>query len=195
MDSFETVVAAILQRKGYWTQTSVKVDLTKAEKRRIGRHSSPRWELDVVAYNGRANELLVVECKSFLDSSGVGCDVFQRKTRKGAKRYKLFFEPKLRRVVLNRLRQQFVKAGFCASRPSVVLALAAGKVKGDEAWLEQHFARNGWRFYGPGMLRNQLAALQESKYENNVATVVTKILLRKGKSTASNLAMEPTARN
>ena len=42
MDSFEEVIAAILQRKGYWTQTSVKVELTKAEKRKIGRDSSPR---------------------------------------------------------------------------------------------------------------------------------------------------------
>jgi hypothetical protein len=33
MESFEAVTAAILQRQGYWTQTSVKVNLTKAEKR------------------------------------------------------------------------------------------------------------------------------------------------------------------
>ena len=50
MDSFEAVVAAILNRQGYWTQTCVKVELTKSEKVEIGRHSSPRWELDVVAY-------------------------------------------------------------------------------------------------------------------------------------------------
>ena len=36
MDAFEQVVASILQRKGYWTQTSVKVELTKEEKRAIG---------------------------------------------------------------------------------------------------------------------------------------------------------------
>ena len=65
MDAFETVVAAILQRQGYWTLTSVKVGLTKEEKREIGRHSSPRWELDVVAYRGRDNSIKVVECKSF----------------------------------------------------------------------------------------------------------------------------------
>ena len=76
MDAFETVVASILQRQGYWTLTSVKVELTKAEKVKIGRHSSPRWELDVVAYRGKGNEVLAVECKSFLDSPGVECSAF-----------------------------------------------------------------------------------------------------------------------
>lgn len=193
MDSFEAVIAALLQRRGYWTQTSVKVDLTKAEKRRIGRHSSPRWELDVVAYRGGSNELLVVECKSFLDSTGVSCETFRGQNRKNETRYKLFFDSTLRRVVLNRLRKQLAKAGFCKSRPSVVLALAAGKIHGDEAWLEQYFTKKRWRFWGPTALRAELEALRESKYENSVATVVTKLLLRKGKATPSNRALEPTA--
>ena len=40
MDAFETVIASILQRQGYWTLTSVKVELTKAEKRPNGISSS-----------------------------------------------------------------------------------------------------------------------------------------------------------
>jgi hypothetical protein len=32
----------------------------------IGRHSSPRWEVDIVAYRGRDNLLQVVECKSYI---------------------------------------------------------------------------------------------------------------------------------
>ena len=31
----------------------MKVELTKEEKRLIGRHSSPRWELDIVGYSAR----------------------------------------------------------------------------------------------------------------------------------------------
>lgn len=62
-----------MPQRGSWTQTSIQVDLTKAEKRALGRHSSPRWELDVEASCGATNELLVVECKSFLDSLGVRC--------------------------------------------------------------------------------------------------------------------------
>ena len=68
MDAFEQVVSEILWTEGYWVRTSVKVSLTKEEKRQIGRPSSPRWELDVVAYRGRDNILRVVECKNYLDS-------------------------------------------------------------------------------------------------------------------------------
>ena len=78
MDSFEAVVAAILQRQGYWTQTSVKVDLTKEEKRS----------------------------------------------------------------------------------------------------LQEHFKKKGWVLYGPKYIREELMKLQNSGYENDVATVVAKLLLR-----------------
>ena len=39
MDAFESVVGEILHRDGYWIQPSVKVGLTKEEKRQIGRPS------------------------------------------------------------------------------------------------------------------------------------------------------------
>ncbi len=71
MDAFESLVSEILRFKGYWVKTSLRINLTKDEKRRIGRPSNPRWELDVVAYGGKRNELLVVECKSYIDSRGV----------------------------------------------------------------------------------------------------------------------------
>jgi hypothetical protein len=95
MDAFEAVIAPILQRQGFWTLTSVKVELTKAEKRTIGRCSSPRWEIDVVAYSGRSNALGIVECKSFLDSPGLECGAFDGTNEYATKRYKLFFEPTL----------------------------------------------------------------------------------------------------
>ncbi len=71
MNAFESLVEMLLRRQGYWTRTCFKVELTADEKRAIGKHSSPRWELDVVAYKGQTNEVLAVECKSFLDSRGV----------------------------------------------------------------------------------------------------------------------------
>src|SRR5262245_20612607 len=121
MDSFEAVIAAILQRRGYWTQTSVKVELTKEEKRAIERHSSPRWELDVVGYRGASNELLIMECKSLLDSPGVPVAAFDGSRPEKQKRYKLFFDDTLRGVVFNRLEQQFVAAGFCQQKPRLTL--------------------------------------------------------------------------
>jgi len=190
MDAFENVVAAILQRQGYWTLTSVKVELTKAEKRSVNRHSSPRWELDIVAYSGRDNELRIVECKSFLDSPGVECGAFDGSNPAKEKRYKLFCDSKLRRVVLGRLQRQLVIAGFCAPRPSVKLCLAAGKIRGDEAWLRSHFDRKGWLLYGPEQIRKELAQLADAGYENSVAAIVTKILLRPTKQSGGRALID-----
>lgn len=89
MDAFEQLVSEILWMEGYWVRTSVKVELTKEEKRQIGR-PSPRWELDIVAYSGRDNSLRVVECKSYLDSRGVALRAFDGSDAKNAERYKLF---------------------------------------------------------------------------------------------------------
>lgn len=70
MDAFEDLVGMLLERKGYWIRSGVKVELSKEEKRQIGRPSSPRWELDIVAYKGSGNSLLVVECKNLIIGSG-----------------------------------------------------------------------------------------------------------------------------
>lgn len=180
MDAFEAVISAILQRQGFWTITSFKVDLTKAEKREIGRYSSPRWELDIVAYRGRDHELRVVECKSFLDSPGVECGAFDGSNEAAAKRYKLFFDKPLRRVVLRRLEQQLVTSGFCGPKPMTRLCLAAGKIRGDAAWLSTHFEKRGWLLMGPDEIRSELEALRDTGYENSIAAVVAKLLLRSG---------------
>jgi hypothetical protein len=178
VDAFESVVSAILQRQGYWTQTSVKVELTKAEKREIGRHSAPRWELDVVGYSGRDNELRVVECKSYLDSPGVELGAFNGSNKAAEARYKLFSEETLRRVVLGRLETQMVEAGFCPEHPKIQLCLAAGKIRGDQKWLESHFEKQGWRLLGPDYIRQELKKLRDVGYENSVAAIVSKLLLR-----------------
>jgi hypothetical protein len=178
MDAFESIVAALLQRQGYWTQTSFKVELTKEEKRAVGRHSAPRWELDVVAYKGATNELRVVECKSYLDSQGVDCAAFDGSNARARERYKLFCDATLREVVLQRLKRQLHSSGFCANNPSLVLCLAAGRIKGSESWLRQHFAANGWLLWGPSEIRDHLASLRDAGYENSVAAVVSKLLLR-----------------
>ena len=91
MDSFENLIASIMEKDGFWTKTEFKVDLTKEEKREMGRPSSPRWELDVLAYKASTNEVLVIECKSYLDSTGVGSDAFTNPESKDATRYKLCF--------------------------------------------------------------------------------------------------------
>lgn len=176
MDAFESVVAALLERKGYWTRTSVKVDLTKDEKRQIGRPSTPRWEIDVVAYKGSTNSLLAVECKSLLNSPGVRFSSFLGGSKPGANRYKLFNEEKLRKVVFDRLSAQLVEDGFCPKSPEITLCLVAGHIYQDAKPIQDHFKKNGWLLWDAEWLRNELEILAKSGYDNTVVAIVSKLL-------------------
>lgn len=181
MDAFENIIAAILQRRGYWTMTSVKVNLTLEEKKKVKRPTTPRWEIDVVAYRGKDNHILVVECKSFLDSAGVDPRAFDGTRQKAEGRYKLFCDTALRDVVLSRLKTELVLAGFCRPNPKITLCLAAGNVHGEVDGLRELFKERDWKLIGPDEIRKELAALADTGYENSVASVVAKLLLRRTK--------------
>jgi hypothetical protein len=180
VDAFEQVVSEILWLSGFWVRTSVKVELTKEEKRLIGRHSSPRWELDIVGYSGRENLLRVVECKSYLDSTGVRACAFDKSDPEEAKRYKLFNEPELRKVVFNRLSLQFTETGACREAPEIRLSLACGKIRNeaDRGAIRTHFEAQGWELWDEPWLRERLREMAEQGYENQVSAVVAKLLLR-----------------
>lgn len=180
MDAFEQVVCEILWMKGYWVRSSVKVDLTKEEKRQIDRPSSPRWELDIVAYQGATNTLTVVECKSYLDSVGVRAGAFDGTEPNHAARYKLFNEKKLRETVFHRLSEQFTKNEACRPNPNVRLALACGKIKNDSDREKLHTLskEQGWTLWDEKWLKEHLEKLATGSYENQVASVVTKLILR-----------------
>jgi hypothetical protein len=179
MDAFESLVAMILEREGYWVKSSYKVELTKEEKRYIGRPSSPRWELDLIAYKGSDNELLIVECKSFLDSPGVRFRGFDGSSQSDAARYKLFNEARLRETVFRRLAAQLQDLGACAESPAAHLCLAAGKIatEDDRLKLKEHFAERGWKLFDDDWLREKLLRVSSSGYENQVAAIVAKLLL------------------
>jgi len=180
MDAFEQVVAEILWREGYWVRTSVKVELTKEDKQAIDRPSSPRWELDVVAYQAGKNHLKVVECKSYLDSPGVRLRGFDASNEVDGARYKLFNNQKLREVVFDRLRKQFVESGACLPNATVSLGLACGRIAtdGDRVGLHKHFAEQGWELWDEVWLRGRLKHMSGGSYENQVSAVVAKLLLR-----------------
>jgi hypothetical protein len=180
MDAFEQLVSEILWMEGYWVRPSFKVELTKEEKRKIERPSSARWELDIVAYHVKKNTLYVVECKSYLDSVGVPAAAFSNADSDTAHRYKLFNEPTLRKVVFGRLCKQLVEAGACRKNPRVQLALACGKIKSDadRKKLHAHFKRKGWDLWDEDWLKTCVKRLANQSYENQVASVVAKLLLR-----------------
>jgi len=179
MESFESLVLTVLERDGYWVRPGLKVELTKDEKKLIGRTSSPRWELDLVAYKGATNELLVVECKSYFDNPGVKYESF--KGDKCSERFKLFNEDVLRRVVFSRLKSQLVAAGSCRARPKTRLCLAAGKIASDSdrKRIRALFRSRGWLLFDDNWLRDALKRVAASGYDNQVAAVVAKLLLRK----------------
>src|SRR3954452_24496400 len=89
MDAFEQIAARLFEVQGYWTRIGYAVELTKEQKVAVGQPSLPRPQLDVIAYKPTTNELLVIECKSYLDSPGVkhagfhGNENAQLKSRQG----------------------------------------------------------------------------------------------------------------
>jgi hypothetical protein len=181
MDAFEQVVSEILWMKGLWVRTSVKVNLEPDDKVAIGKPTSPRWELDIVAYSGRDNLLYAVECKSYLNSRGVTFAGLSGSDDATAGRYKLFSDanPILRKVVLNRLRAQLTESGACPPIPAsnVRLCLACGHIAGkDGSKLREHFEARKWELWDEDWLRVHLKEMAKSKYENQVSHVVAKLL-------------------
>jgi hypothetical protein len=53
MNAFEDVISRYLEDQGYWVRQSVKIDIDKQEKVKIGTQSMPRPEIDLVALNVR----------------------------------------------------------------------------------------------------------------------------------------------
>jgi len=179
MDAFEQVVAGLLFREGYWVTQGFKVELTPDEKREIGRPSSPRWEIDLVAYKGSTGELLAIECKSYLDSTGVVAkDIIAPDSE--ASRYKLFVEADLRRVVLNRLAIQLNETGLVPSGITPRLAIVIGKIKSpaDTLLLRDHFTKMGWHLFDTKWLVSRLKITADEAYFDSVAHVVSKLILR-----------------
>jgi hypothetical protein len=174
------LIATILRSQGFWVHPRFKVELSKQEKRKIGLPSAPRWELDIVAYKGATNELLVVECKSYLDSPGVTHGAFLP-NGKLRERYKLFTNKKIRNAVLRKLGVQLVEKGYCAAAPRVQLALAAGKVakpNDNRVRLKQHFLKHRWLLFDEDWLHQQLALLAKLGYEDDLGVLVAKMFLK-----------------
>ncbi|SYZ72637.1 conserved hypothetical protein [Candidatus Zixiibacteriota bacterium] len=180
MDSFENLMAFLMRREGYWVQTSFKVDLTKKDKIAMGRPTSPRWELDLLAYKAKGNVLRVIECKSFFDSVGVHAKGLNGKSEQEGNHYKIFNSAQLRRVVFRRLIRQLTASGLCRPSPKIILCLAAGNIatSKDKQELEQLFKRRKWELYDNDWLKARLAEVSITKYENELASIVAKILLR-----------------
>lgn len=150
MDSFEQIVSYFLEADGYWTRIGVRINVSRKEKAKLGKRTIPRPELDVVAFKPATNELLVVECKGYLDSCGVSLKSFLGDHSLSKNRFKIFNDSKLRRLVRTKLVRQFKADGLLRESPKLIFALAAGKINSEEqSKLEKHFSRKKWRLFTP----------------------------------------------
>lgn len=103
-------------------------------------------------------------------------------------RYKLFNDATLRPVVLRRLAIQLTEKGMAAPSPTVRLALAAGKVTKGEERFPALFEQRGMVWFGPAWIVERLGDLSTTGYDNEVASIVSKLLLKRRKPTQRQIS-------
>lgn len=177
MDHFESLIKLLLERKGFWVLQSHKVNLTKEEKVQVNKHSIPRVELDLIAFNQKTNELLVLEVKSLLDSYGVKLSDLKKKFDIQEGNYKMFTCENYRTTVFKRLKKDLIHKGLINEKTKIVLGLAAGQVYQDKSEEMRTFCKSqNWYFWSPEEIRNEVLALADEKYENNPVIMTAKLL-------------------
>lgn len=179
MDYFEATVKTLLESDGFWVRQSVKVDVTKEDKKEIGRPTMPRPEIDLIAYKPESNEILAIEVKSFLDSSGVYLSDLQQSFDIPNGRYKLFTSKTYRDVVFKCLSRQLQISGLTSTLLPIKLGLAAGKVhKGQEQEVREYLHTKNMYFLGPSEIKQKIQSLALKGYENDPTVIAAKILMR-----------------
>lgn len=177
MNAFETLVSGVLRREGIWTYPSYKVLVTKEEKVKIGKPSMPRPEIDILGYRAPTNTLMWIECKSYLDSTGVRRAAFDGSNAGFASRFKVFTDPVYRRVAANRLIRQAVADGLASKGPRLEHWLVAGRIApGSQAWLEAYFKSQGWILRDRDWIKGHLTTMASEAYEDDAASMVAKLL-------------------
>lgn len=179
MDHFEGIVATLLEAEGYWVRRSFKVNVTKEEKRLIGKHSIPRPEIDLLALNFAKNEVIAFEAKSFFDSPGVNFNELSATHDIPEGRYKLFTSERYRSIVFSRLHLDLIGSGMANTSTEIRLGLAAGNVhQGHTALINEFMQEKGWPFWSPEAIKTKVTALAERGYENDASIITAKILMR-----------------
>ena len=179
MESFEEIVKVLLEEDNYWVRQSEKINLSKEEKRKIGKPSIPRPEIDLVALNQSKNHILVLEVKSFFDSPGVKFADLDIEYDETKGRYKLFTNKNYRNIVLSRLKKDFLKWGMANKDTQFTLGLVAGNVYQNRTEdIRQLFENKGWFFLGPDEIKDRVLALAKKGYQNSPIFMTAKILMR-----------------
>jgi hypothetical protein len=178
MNSFESIVAGLFRAEGFWTAIGYRVELTKEQKRKIGKPSLARPEIDILAYKGKENQLIWIECKSYLDSPGVRYKHFTNSSDSGFQRFKVFNDPPYRRVISQALIDQATESGLTRPKPKLKYCLVAGKAgtDSDKRKIADMFIKKGWVFHDIDWIREQLKKLATSRYEDDITMMLAKII-------------------
>lgn len=177
VDHFESIIGTLLEIEHYWIRRSFKVTVSKSERREIKKHSMPRTEIDLLAFDFAQNEVLAIEAKSFLDSQGVMLAALQLTHDVPEGKYKLFTCQRYRTMVLKQLLQDLINNGMANSSTTIRLGLVAGKVyRGQSELVRDFMAQNGWFFWSPEDVKKRVKALADQGYENDPAIITAKIL-------------------
>ena len=177
MNAFEDIAKRYLEAQGYWVRQSVKVEITKAEKVAIGTPSMPRPEIDLVAFNAKKNELVLIEAKSYLDSYGVYYEALTDSNDDGTVRYKLLTNQTFQEVVTKQLIEQYFQLGLVKGKVNVNYGLVAGNIrKRDEKRIADYFSKNKWLLITPEQLRGFVESLAIKGWEDDVVTMTVKLL-------------------
>ena len=179
VNAFEKIVGRCLEEYGYWVRHSVKVSISKQEKRDIGSFSMPTPEIDIVALNVKRNELLLLEVKSLLGSYGVHFDAVSGKDKEEGKRYKLFTNAKFIKAVTTQLRKEYLDQGLITQDTKISYGLAAGHIhSADEAKIAEYFAEKGWTLFTPTKIKESVRQLSEKGWEDDLVTMTSKLVLK-----------------
>jgi hypothetical protein len=171
MEGFESIVSAIFEHQKYWVRRNMRLELPV--ERRSKRHS-PRPEVDIVAYSPAAQEVLAVECKSWLNSAGVRAKHFLSPGPKAIQRYRLFLDNAYWKAVCEGL---FSELNLGDISPNFRRCLVAGKVPlADVQALNDKFQAEGWVFHGPDWVCAGLKEFQKSRYQNDAVIMAVKLL-------------------
>lgn len=178
MDYFEAIVKTLLEDDGFWTRQSFKINVSKEEKRRIGKPTIPRPEIDLIAYKPVNNEILAVEVKSFIDSSGVRLSCLQEEYDIPEGKYKLFTCKNYRDIVFNRLNHDLIQSGLISFPMKIRLGLAAGNVyRNAEDDIRKYLNENDIFFWGPSDIKERIRRLAKKGYENDPTVIAAKLLV------------------
>jgi hypothetical protein len=178
MNAFENIILKILEEEDYWVRHSVKVDISKKDKKKIGKPSMPRPEIDIVALHFKKNELLLLEVKSFLDSGTV---LFSEICGKGKKpqRYRLLNDEKYRKIVSEKLQQEYLRMGLINKATKINFGLAAGNINSqNKIKIENYFKQKGWKLFSPDYIKDKIKKLSEKSWEDDTITMTAKLALR-----------------